>query len=64
MKTSRIFPYYKTVGERRHEAQVKHAKVHGFKHPGSKSCSILHATVKNNLTAHTYSAFDFLIRKF
>ena len=53
MKTSRIFPYCKTVGERRHEAQVKHAKVHGFKHPGSKSGSILYATVKNNLIAYT-----------
>ena len=64
MKINRIFPYIKTAGEHRHEAQVKQAKVNGFKHPGSKSGRILHAIVKNNLTAHTYSAFDFLIRKF
>ena len=57
MKANRIFPYYKTIGERRHEAQVKHAKVHRFKHPGSKSGSILHANVKNNLIAHIYSSF-------
>ena len=57
MKASRIFPYYKTIGERRHEVYVKHAKVNGFKHSGSKSSNILHATVKNNLTAHMYSSF-------
>ena len=64
MKVSRIFPYCKTKGEYIHEEQVRNARLNRFKHPGSKSGSILHATIKNNLTAHTYSAFDFLIRKF
>lgn len=49
MKTSRIFPYYKTADERRHEEQVKQAKINQFKHPGSKSGYILHTIVKNNL---------------
>uniref|UniRef100_A0AAU8MHM1 Uncharacterized protein n=1 Tax=Geladintestivirus 6 TaxID=3233138 RepID=A0AAU8MHM1_9CAUD len=49
MKTNRIFPYCKTAGERRHEAQVKQVKANKFKHPGSKSGHILHAIVKNNL---------------
>ena len=64
MKISRIFPYNKTKGERHHEAQVKQAKVNGFKHPGSKSGRILHAIVKNNLTAQTYNALNFLRRMF
>lgn len=64
MKTSRIFPYYKTIGERRHEAQVKQAKVNEFKNPGSKSGRMLHAIVKNNLKANTYNALNFLRRIF
>ena len=64
MKVSRIFPYYETTGERRHKAQVKQAKVNGFKHPGSKSSRILHAIVKNNLIAQTYNALNFLRRRF
>lgn len=64
MKTSRIFPYYKTIGERRHEAQVKQAKINEFKNPGSKSGRMLHAIVKNNLKANTYNALNFLRRIF
>ena len=64
MKTSRIFPYNKTVGERCHEAQIKQAKTNGFKHPGSKPGRILHVIVKNNLTAHTHNALNFLRRMF
>uniref|UniRef100_A0AAU8MHB1 Uncharacterized protein n=1 Tax=Geladintestivirus 5 TaxID=3233137 RepID=A0AAU8MHB1_9CAUD len=48
MKTSRIFPYYKTEGEQRHEVHVKKAKANRFKHPGSKSGYSLYIIAKNN----------------
>lgn len=49
MKVSRIYPYNKTKGERRHEQAVAIAKKAGFKHPGSKTAKILNCIVKDNL---------------
>ena len=49
MKTSRIYPYNKTKGERRHEHEVAVAKRCRFKHPGSKTGKTLHLLVKDNL---------------
>ena len=46
MKVSRIYPYNKTKGERRHEHEVAIAKRIGFKHPGSKTAKTLHSLVK------------------
>lgn len=37
MKVSRIFPYIKTKGERRHEGLVKAAVNGKFNHSGSKT---------------------------
>lgn len=53
MKTSRIFPYKKTIGEKRHYDAVQTAKNAGFKHPGSKPGHQLMNISKNNLTAKT-----------
>lgn len=53
MKTSKIFPYQRTVGEKRHYDTVKTAKKAGFKHPGSKPGHQLVNISKNNLTAKT-----------
>lgn len=42
MKVSRIYPYNKTKGERRHEQAVAIAKKkQDFKHPVSKTAKIL-----------------------
>lgn len=49
MKTSRIYPYNKNKGERRHENEVIVIRKVGFKHPGSKTAKTLHSTAKNNL---------------
>lgn len=49
MKASRIYPYNKTKGERRHEHEVIAARRSGFKHPGSKTAKTLHSAVKDNL---------------
>ena len=49
MKVSRIYPYNKTKGERRHESEVAAAKRAGFKHPGSKIDKTLYYIVKDNL---------------
>lgn len=47
MKASRIYPYNKTKGERRHEQAVAIAKKErSFKHPGSKTAKILRCIVK------------------
>lgn len=51
MKTSRIFPYKKTIGEKRHYDAVRAAKKAGFKHPGSKPGHQLMNISKNNLIA-------------
>lgn len=51
MKTSRIFPYKRTVGEQRHYDAVHTAKRAGFKHPGSKPGHQLMNISKNNLIA-------------
>lgn len=53
MKTSRIFPYKKTIGEKRHYQAVQTAKKAGFKHPGSKPGHLLANIRKNHLTAKT-----------
>lgn len=63
MKTSRIFPYKRTVGERRHYESVHTAKRAGFKHPGSKPGHQLVDISKNNLTART-NFFRSLLRMF
>lgn len=49
MKASRIYPYNKTKGERRHEHEVTTAKRYGFNHSGSKTAKTLHDIVKSNL---------------
>lgn len=49
MKASRIYPYNKTKGERRHEHEVITIKKVEFKHSGSKPAKTLHSTAKNNL---------------
>lgn len=49
MKVSRIYPYNKTKGERRHESEVAVAKKAGFKHPGSKIDKKLYFIAKDNL---------------
>ena len=51
MKTSRIFPYKRTVDEQRHYQTVQTAKKAGFKHPGSKPGHQLINISKNNLIA-------------
>ena len=51
MKTSRIFPYKKTIGEKRHYDAVQTAKKAGFKHPGSKPGHQLMNISKNNYIA-------------
>lgn len=53
MKTSRIFPYKKTIGEKRHYDAVHAAKKAGFKHPGSKPGHQLMNISKNHLIAKT-----------
>ncbi len=53
MKTSRIFPYKRTIGEQRHYQAVQTAKKAGFKHPGSKPGHQLVNISKNHLTAKT-----------
>ena len=63
MKTSRIFPYQRTVGEQRHYDAVHTAKRAGFKHPGSKPGHQLVNISKNNLTAKT-NLFKSLLRLF
>lgn len=49
MKVSRIYPYNKTKGERRHEAMVANAKKAGFKHPGSKNSKQLYNIISTNI---------------
>lgn len=49
MKVSRIYPYNKTKGERRHEHEVAVAKKAGFKYPGSKTAKKLYCIVKDNM---------------
>lgn len=51
MKTSRIFPYKRTVDEQRRYQAVQTAKKTGFKHPGSKPGHQLMNISKNNLIA-------------
>lgn len=63
MKTSRIFPYKKTIGEKRHYDAVHAAKKAGFKHPGSKPGHQLVGISKNHLTAKT-NLFRSLLRLF
>lgn len=63
MKTNRIFPYKKTVGEKKHYAAVHAAKNAGFKHPGSKPGHQLVNISKNHLTAKT-NFFRSLLRMF
>lgn len=63
MKTSRIFPYKKTVGEQRHYDAVRAAERAGFKHPGSKPGHQLVNISKNHLTAKT-NFFRSLLRTF
>lgn len=47
MKASRIYPYNKTKGERRHEHEVSTViKKCGSKHAGSKTAKKLHNIVK------------------
>lgn len=53
MKTSRIFPYKKTISEKRHYNAVHAAKKAGFKHPGSKPGHQLINISRNHLTAKT-----------
>lgn len=63
MKTSRIFPYKKTVGEQWHYDAVYTAKHAGFKHPGSKPGHQLANIRKRHLTAKT-NLFRSLLRLF
>lgn len=63
MKTSRIFPYKRTVGEQRHYDAVHTVKRADFKHPGSKPGHQLVNISKNNLTAKT-NLFRSLLRLF
>ena len=49
MKVSRIYPYNKTKGGRRHEAMVATVKKRGFKHPGSKNSKQLHSIISTNM---------------
>lgn len=63
MKTSRIFPYKKTIGEKRHYDTVRAAKHAGFKHPGSTPGHQLVNISKNHLTAKT-NLFRSLLRLF
>lgn len=48
-KVSRIYPHKKTSGEIKHELQVKHARINGFKHPGSTSGKQLHCIDRDDL---------------
>ena len=63
MKTSRIFPYKRTIDEQRHYDAVHIAKCEGFKHPGSKPGHQLVGISKNHLTAKT-NFFRSLLRMF
>lgn len=63
-KASRIYPYNKTVGERRHESLVQNAKAKGYKHPGSKNGLILHTIMEKKLHNLTYGSLNFLRRMF
>ena len=60
MKTSRIFPYKRTVDEQRHYDAVHTAKRAGFKHPCSKPGHQLVSIRKNHLTAKTNSSGHYL----
>lgn len=63
MKTSRIFPYKRTVGEQSHYDAVHTTIKAGFKHAGSKPGYQLANISRNHLTAKS-NLFRSLLRLF